>query len=150
MVRMWRCNWCGTKQSVGALDQAVRGEYEFRVFGWAFRFPVHTCCPAHDARMRSFFAFCQRSMYPCTAGFLALFVVITISVIANFTVMVGLAVAGCGLLLFFFPAIRNPVKLDPRTKHRFSRWLADLLPNATPGDVLLCWRTCIGLARVLG
>ncbi len=101
--------------------------------------------------MRSFFVFCERWMYPCTAGFLVLFVVITISAIANATVMAGLAVAGCGLLLFFFPAIRNTVKLDPGTKHRFSRRVGDLLlPNATPGDVLVCWRTCIRLARVLG
>ena len=151
MAQIWRCNWCGKKQPIEALDQAVQGEHEWCAFGWAFCFPVHTCCPDHDSKMRRYFAFCKRWMYPCTAGFLALFVVIAISAMANSIVMAGLAVAGCGLLLLFFPAIRNTVKLDPETKHRFSRRVGDLLlPNATPGDVLVCWRTGIRVARVLG
>ena len=148
---MWRCNWCGKKQSVDALDQAVRGECEFRAFGWASRFPVHTCCPAHDARMRRYFAFCKRWMYPFTAGTFALTAVMLVGVTVNSMVTSGLAVTGLGLLMLFLPLCHNTVKLAPETQHRFSRWVGDLvLPNATPGDALLCWRTCIRLARMVG
>ena len=91
MVQMWRCNWCGKKQSVDALDQAVRGEYEFRAFGWALRFPVHTCCPDHDSKMRRYFALCQRWNYPFSAGVLVLAAVMLVSATVNAMVAAGLA-----------------------------------------------------------
>jgi len=151
VVRMWRCNWRGKKQSVGALDKAARGEYEFRAFGWPVRFPVHTCCPDHDSNMRSYFAFCERWVYPFNVGSLALMAVTIVGVTVNSMVTAGLAAAGLGLLVLFFPLVRNTVKPDPDTKHRFTRWLGDLLlRHATPGDVLVCWGTGIRLARVVG
>jgi len=147
---MWRCNWCGKKQLVEALEQAVRGEYEFRTFGWAVRFPVHTCCPDDDGKMSRYFGFCETWMYPLNGASLALMAVMLVGVTVNSMATAGLAAAGLGLLLLFFPVFRNTIKLDPGTRHRFSKWLGDLLlPNATPGDVLVCWRTGIRVARVL-
>lgn len=151
MATVWRCNWCGRKQPADTLSQALQGEYVATYFGWQVSFPIHNCCPEHDARTRGYLTFTQQWMWPFATALVVALVVITVGSVARYVWLSSLGLMGLGALVLFLPLARNTLKMNPDTHHRFVRWVGDLLmPNASPGDLLLSWRSCIATVRVLG
>jgi hypothetical protein len=151
MAAVWRRNWCGRKQPVETLGDAIQGSFVIRGFGLEIEIPIHNCSPEHDRKTRDYLALMTRWTYPFTA---ASFIVMACAVVAGALDLVwlaGAAIAALGALVLLVPAVRNTAKMDPSSKHRLYRWLGDLLmPKRAPGDLLVPWRTCVLTARILG
>jgi hypothetical protein len=151
MAAAWRCDRCGRKQPIETLSDAIQGSFLIRYFGSEIEIPIHNCSPEQDRRTRSYLTLWERWAYPF-AAVVVLGVACAIVMAAREVLWpAGAAMMALGALVLLVPAVRNTVKMDPSTKHALYRWLGDvMMPNRTPGDLLVCWRTCILTARVMG